>query len=274
MKRILVPTDFSKTAYEAFDFALQLSSALKAEVMVYHVIDLPASLLIEYPFHDDVIKEMKRQARANYSKWANKIDPKYTKVKFFVEQNSVISAITKFIEKENIDLVVMGTEGASGIAEIIIGSTTEKIVRLSKVPVFSIKKSVKLSNIKNIIFPSELTLHESSLATKVKELQDYFDAHLHIIYVNTPTNFKKGSEINALMNDYVKHYGFSNFSTHIVSDMFEQSGINAYTKNVSGALIAMGTHSKKGIAHFFTGSIAEDLVNHGEWPIWTYSIMK
>ncbi|MEQ8477199.1 universal stress protein [Fulvivirga sp.] len=274
MKRILVPTDFSKIAYEALKFAHEISKAYEAEIVVLHVVELPRNLLWNYPFQDDIIKEMKKQANINYLQWVKKVGSQNTNMEFHAVQNSVVPAINKFIKEEHIDLVVMGTQGTSGFSEFFIGSNTEKIVRFSKVPVFSIKKSVKISSIKNIIFPTELTLHESGLVNKVKELQADLKAHLHIVYVNTPTNFKIGNEIDALMDDYINHYGFDNFSTHVVSDMFEQAGINAYAKDVSGALIAMGTHSRKGLSHFFMGSIAEDLVNHGEWPIWTYSIEK
>lgn len=274
MKRILVPTDFSKTAYEALEFAIEISRADETEIMILHVVELPSNVLMNYPFQEDVIKEMKKQANIHYLDWVQEIGSQHANLKFHVVQSSVVETIIKFIKEEEIDLVVMGTQGISGLSEFFIGSNTEKVVRFSKAPVFSIKKCVKLSDIKNIIFPSELTLHESDLVNKVKELQAHFKAHLHIVYVNTPTNFKRGSEIHALMDDYIRHYGFEDFSTHIIADMYEQAGIDELAKNVSGGLIAMGTHSRKGLSHFFQGSIAEDLVNHAEWPIWTYSIRK
>lgn len=274
MKKILVPTDFSKTAKQALEFAIQLCDVYNAKIEILHVIEIPSTALMEYPFKGDLIKEMKKQANANYLKWIEKIKDNGAILDFHVEQNSVISEITKFIEEQKIDLVVMGTQGTSGISEFFVGSNTEKVVRFSHVPVFSIKKSVKLSSIKHIIFPTQLGLNESSLVNNVKDLQTHFKAHLHLVYVNTPTNFKKGNEIDALMSDYITHYRFDDFSSHVVSDMYEQAGINSYTKKISGALIAMGTHSRKGLSHWFAGSIAEDLVNHAECPIWTFSIKK
>jgi nucleotide-binding universal stress UspA family protein len=229
---------------------------------------------MNYPFQGDVIKEMKKQAKVNYLKWVAKIADHEAIFTFHSEQNAVVSEIINFIEKQKIDLVVMGTQGASGLTEFFVGSNTEKVVRFSQVPVFSIKKSVKFSFIKNIVFPTQLGLNETSLVNEVKDLQAHFKAHLHIVYVNTPANFKNSEVVNGLMEDYIKHYRFENFSSHIISDIYEQPGINAYTKELSGTIIAMGTHSRKGLSHFFTGSIAEDLVNHGKCPIWTYSIKK
>lgn len=272
MRTILVPTDFSKHALQALEFAIEISSAYKATIKVMHVVELPSTSLMDYPFHGEVIKEMKKQAEVYYSTWVNEVSDKSSIVEFEAVQDDVVPAIEKCINEESIDLVVMGTQGRSGLSELFVGSNTEKIVRRSKVPVFSVKKSIKADAIKHIIFPSELALNETRLVENVKHLQSVFNARLHIVYVNTPVAFKREGEINALMKDYIDHYRFKNYSTHLVSDMYEYAGIMAYSNEFDGVLIALGTHSRKGLAHFFRGSIAEDLINHEQCPIWTLSL--
>jgi nucleotide-binding universal stress UspA family protein len=276
MKRILVPTDFSNTALQALEFAIEIAPVYKAEITVLHIIELPTNILYNYPFQGDIIKEMKKKAELTYLKWSERFRDKFPDIRFHTEQSVLVSAIKNFIKDQEIDIVVMGTHGASGFSEFFVGSNTEKVVRLSEVPVFSIKKSVSSSSIKNIVFPTQLTLNETELVDRVKELQKHFDAHLHIVYVNTPSNFKKGNEIKALFDDYTEHYGFENHSTITVDDVNEQAGIMELANELPGVLIAMATHKRRGLAHFFVGSIAEDIVNQMEMdcPIWTYSIKK
>lgn len=269
MKHILVPTDFSKTALQAMQFAIEISDVYHAEIMALHIIELPTNILSEYPFQHEVVKEMKKQASANFDEWSKGLPGN---IVLETVQSSVVSGIESFIKEHAIDLIVMGTSGVSSLSEFFVGSNTEKIVRFSKVPVFSIKKSVKASAINNIVFPTQMALNETKLVEKVKELQQIFNAHLHILYVNTPTNFRSDKEINAMMKDYLTHYDFDNFSTKVVDDMYEQSGIMSFTNELKGVMIAMATHSRRGLAHFFKGSIAEDLVNHEDCPIWTYSL--
>ena len=274
MKRILVPTDFSQTASEALKFAVEIAKANKGQIFVYHVIELPTSIYYNYPFQKEVIEEMTKKANLQYNIWIDKLAHTSVPITFKTKQSVVVSSIEEFVKKNKIDLIVMGTQGASGIKEYIIGSNTEKVVRFSKVPVFAIKKSVKLSSIKHIVFPTLLELNETSVVKRVKELQTFFKARLHVLFVNTPVMFLKGDEIEANFDEYIKHYHLENYKVHIANDMYEQAGITAYVKAHKGSMIAMSTNSRRGLAHFFVGSIAEDIVNHVDCPIWTFSKKK
>ena len=84
--------------------------------------------------------------------------------------------IKKYIEDKKVDLVVMGTQGASGLKDFMVGSNAEKIVRSSTVPVISIKKIPKA--IKQIVFPTRPDLEQEELAMHVKDLQSFFRRHV------------------------------------------------------------------------------------------------
>jgi nucleotide-binding universal stress UspA family protein len=63
---------------------------------------------------------------------------------------------------------------------------------------------------------------------------------------------------------------FKNFKIHVYNDIDEQEGTLNFANEVGADMIAMGTHGRRGLAHLFTGSIAEDVVNHVQCPMWTY----
>lgn len=276
MKKILVPTDFSNVALDAFKFAVEVAVASGGEIKVLHVVEMPAAYAtdldgFDYSFDPQVLKVMHKNAAEKFAKW-EKYSAKLEKITFTVESGPPAVVIEQFIKKNKIDLVVMGTHGASGLKEFFIGSNTEKIVRFSKVPVFAIPKFTKLSSIKTIVFPTQLKLNETSLIAKVKDLQKFLGAKLKVIYVNTPVNFRKQHDIDGLLKDYVKHYALSNCDTSIVNDAYEQQGIIDFVKKIPGSMIAMSTHGRRGLSHFFNMSIAEEVVNHVNCPIWTFSI--
>jgi hypothetical protein len=67
----------------------------------------------------------------------------------------------------------------------------------------------------------------------------------------------------------VTRYMFSNCTTNIYNDLFEESGIVNFAHEVNADILVMGTHGRKGLSHIFAGSVTEDVVNHIDIPIWT-----
>lgn len=191
-------------------------------------------------------------------------------ISFAVVHGPTSAMIRDYIEDNKIDLVVMGTHGATGVSEFFVGSNTEKIVRFSKVPVFAIRKAPKVSSIKNIVFPTALELNQTDFIRKLKSLQEFFDAKLHVLYLNTPFNFIREGDLT----NYAKHYKLTNYTLNIRNDRYEPDGIISFVKEMKADMLAMATHGRKGLSHFISGSITEDVVNHVNCPIWTCVIKK
>jgi nucleotide-binding universal stress UspA family protein len=191
-----------------------------------------------------------------------------------IKYNSVLDSVLDVIGKGDIEIVIMGTKGASGLEEIIIGSNTEKVVRFSPVPVIAIRTAPDVKSITNIVFPNKLTLDQNKLVERVKNLQSFFNSKLHIVWINTPAHFVADTEVKERLEKFVKHYGLANCSLSIRNDINEETGIAAFAREIKADMIAMGTRGRTGLVHFFTGSIAEDVVNHIECPVWTYTTRK
>jgi nucleotide-binding universal stress UspA family protein len=276
MKKILVPCDFSEPAMEAFQFAVDLASHSGGKVVVLKVIDLPISTygasidMPLYTYSPSLLKDLEEEAKKSYKKMFAKFGKGSNNISFVVVHGPTSPMIRDYIVDKKIDLVVMGTHGATGAREFFIGSNTEKIVRFSKVPVFAIHKAITVSSVKNIVFPTSLELNQTDFVKKLKSLQEFFDAKLHILYLNTPFNFIREIELK----EYAKHYKFTNCELYIRNDRYEPDGITSFVKEIKGDMLAMATHGRKGLSHFVYGSITEDVVNHVECPIWTCVIKK
>ncbi len=274
MKRILVPCDFSDPAVQAFKFAVELALKSRGEIYLLNVVEVPVMhetvLMPTLYFEQSLMNEMKESAGKKFQKMKDKWAGEGVSVSTYVEFGSIITTIRQFIDEKKIDLVVMGTHGATGAREFLIGSNTEKIVRTSSVPVISIKKSVKLSSIKNIVFPNDLSLENEHLTLKVKELQNFFKATLHIVYVNSPAFFQRDIVTKAKLKDFAKRFMLKDYTLNVFNDVDQENGVNNFTKEIKGDMIAMATHGRRGISHLVSGSIAEDVVNHVDCPIWTY----
>ena len=276
MKKILVPCDFSSTAVHAFELAVDIAAKSKGEVLVLHAIEfVPAyetSFVAQpYVYNATAIEELEKEGRRNFEELLHSHPVESLPVSFYTDHGPITDTIKQFIDDNEIDLVVMGTHGTSGLREFFVGSNTEKIVRFSHAPVLAVKSPTTISSIRNIVFPTVPDLDQMNFVTKVKELQNFLNARLHILYINTPTNFLREKEIRSAFEDYVRHYQLSNYTLNIVTDTSERNSIINFTHEINADMIAMATHGRKGLAHFFAGSIAEDVVNHVDRPIWTYT---
>jgi hypothetical protein len=165
---------------------------------------------------------------------------------------------------------VIGTHGASGIREYVIGSNAEKVVRTSSVPVIAVKKNGG-GSIKNIIFPTNLSPASKELIAAVKELQNLFKAKLHILYINTLTKFNTDLITGSKLDEFVRSNKFKNYTVNIYNDMDEEKGISNFSSLFKNKMIAMSTHGRTGLGHLILRSFAEDVVNHVDCPVWTYA---
>jgi nucleotide-binding universal stress UspA family protein len=107
---------------------------------------------------------------------------------------------------------------------------------------------------------------------KVTELQKFFHATLHVLYVNTPPNFMRDEESRAALNDFAKEYQLTDYTLNVRNDPFEEDGIVQFASETKADMIAMATHGRRGLAHLFGGSIAEEVLVHSAFPLWTYTL--
>lgn len=276
MKKVLVPVDFSEESMNALRFAVDLTAKSGGEIGLLHIIAMP--VLQDSPrmpverYRGPLIDKMKTAAHFKFLQLIQEHNRENVRISTDVLVNNHIhQTIAKHAEKHNFDTVIMGTRGASGIREWIIGSNTEKLVRTCPVPVLAVKKYTPGLRVKNIVFPNMLdTEHQEDLVTKIKVLQNFFQAELHIVWINTPAVSKPDADVRQRLKEFARRYMLKDYTIHVFNFTDEETGILEFTRQINGDLIAMGTRGLKGIAHLLLGSVAEDLVNHVQYPVWTY----
>jgi nucleotide-binding universal stress UspA family protein len=278
MKRILVPTDFSLASKSSLKFAVALATRSKADIYVLHVNEVP--LLVEttfgiQPLSPDAEALQKVVVTANKAFDTMKKElPCDVSISFKTINDTVVSGIREYIDENDIDLVIMSTRGTSDIDDFFVGSTAEKIVRLSPVPVMSIPKETTFEDIKNIVFPSVLDFDQDDLIVRLKELQQLLNAKLHILLINTPEHFHSDQQAKEKLERFARHYELTNFTLNFRSHQSERTGILEFLNESHGDMIAMATHGRTGFMHIIKGSIAEDVLNRIDQPIWTWNISK
>lgn len=272
MNKILVPCDFSEPAINAFRFALNVCSRSAGTIHLIRVIELPVLhdtlLMPTLSVEQDFMDELKEKSASGFKKLTAKHNAGNVKVTSEIAFGHIIPSILENTGVE-FDTIIMGSHGTSGLSELFIGSTAEKVIRRSTVPVIIVKDRVD-ANIKNIVFPvTQETEKQEGLIAKVKELQRYFDATLHIVSINTPATFTSDTATRERLSSLVRNFGIKNCSVNIFNHENEEGGIFSFAKTIDADMVAMGTHGRRGLSHWASGSITEDVVNHAKIPIWT-----
>src|SRR6187551_2374221 len=152
MKKILIPTDFSKYADEAIEVGAQIAKKNGCEIFLIHMLELPGQMndAIKGETSIPEIMLFKRKAEETLKNIKNRPYLAGVKVTEVVRLDGAYHGINNYIKQNEIDLIIMGSHGASGINEILVGSNTEKVVRQSETPVLVIKNKINDFKIQNI----------------------------------------------------------------------------------------------------------------------------
>jgi nucleotide-binding universal stress UspA family protein len=282
MKTILVPIDFSPQSKHALDLAAEMARKGHIKIEAINIIEglTPSSFntmgdgISNYTEDEFFLKKLYDKTKENLQ---NLIDQgKYSglKISASVVVGNPYQSISKAIADHEANLVIMGTKGTSGIDEVLIGSNTEKVVRYAKCPVITLKSAVDFSKIQNIVLATNLNEEQPEVVKEIKKLQHLTGAKIHLVKVNTPNNFHTQRQFNKEFADYVQKYKLENCDTFLYNATSEEDGILSYAEDMQADLIAIGTHGRTGLLHLLSGSIAEDVVNHSQIPVWTLSLKK
>ena len=270
MKRILVPTDFSKYAYYAAEVAAGIAKRTGARVFLLHAVDMPHYSMNDRfgdaPDTAEGIFLLKR-AKQEFEKLISQDFFKEVDVAEVLQWENVYDTISEKAKEFEIDLIVMGSQGASGVKEFFIGSNTEKIVRTASCPVLTVKDRMENFDPAEIVFASNFWGEAEKTFAPMLSFIELFNPKVHLLKVITPANFESTDYTMKLMNDFVEATGIKNYTLNIYNEMIVEKGIHEFCDQVKADMVAIETHGRTGIAHFFRQSLAEDVANHSSRPV-------
>jgi nucleotide-binding universal stress UspA family protein len=277
MKRIIVPVDFSEHSEYALETAASLANEFDSELIVIHMLELSNAIIsaATESFSEEATFYLKL-AEQKFDAFLDKPYLNGITIKTLVKHFKVFSEVNDIASDLDADLIVMGSHGTSGVREVLVGSNTEKVVRHADIPVLVIKHNPILLDFENGVFASDFSDESIKPYLNARATFKKLGAKMHLVYVNSPDgNFKSSNEIDKFVAHFLKKAdgdldGLND--VNIVSDYSVEKGILNFANVIGADLIAVATHGRKGLAHFFEGSISEDLANHSTLPVMTFKI--
>lgn len=272
MKKILVPTDFSPIANKALDVAVNIARYNGATIELLNVSIYPIQdINTYYSLYgasgisiDDAWKSVLTEAKNEMQELISKYED--VKIKALVDESS-----EKFVDSvlnHKADLIVMGSNGADGFKEFFGGSNSEEVVRMASCPVLVVKGDIDSFEPRKVVFAIDFT-HEQFLKKAIYHLP-FKDAELHFLYVDTALKVIDYAEIKDKMKKMTDKLKLTDCKFIVQEATTVEAGILDYVEEIDADLVVMYTHGRTGIKHFFKGSIAEDVVNHANVPVFTF----
>ncbi|MBT8185438.1 MAG: universal stress protein, partial [Eudoraea sp.] len=233
MLRILLPTDFSDNSFNAISYALSLFKDTECSFYLLHTYT-PAIYRAEYVLHSPAqygLGDMYQAAsKTRLEEFQEKIttafpNPRHT-FTTHTAFNTLVEEVNEFVDEEQVDLIVMGTQGATGAKEIFIGTHTVHVIKRAKVPVLAIPTDFKYEKPKEILFPTdyEVDFKKDPLNMLLFIAKEHLSSVevLHASYGYELSDLQKNnkSKLDKILKD----------TTHLFHDWSNQEVIEAINK--------------------------------------------
>ena len=268
IKKILVPVDFSDCSINALRFAIEAAQQLKARLHLFHAYHIPIPVAeMTLAMDAKIVEDFQAKAEANYTELKKDI-PSLLEVtdSFEIEFAFAIDAIIKR-EQQDIDLVIMGTKGATGLREVLMGSLTADVISKSNIPILAIPGDAKSCEIRKIVFATDFNkVDDPSCWDIVEAIVEGFSASLDLLHVNPnlgATSVEKAEEAFHL-DQYLKE---TEHEFQFVTEKDVEKGINDFVNNNQVDMLILMPQKHNLFGKLFHQSVTKKMAYHTHIPM-------
>ena len=273
MHKILVPTDFSKNATKAITYASEVAQKTGATIYLMHSIEPTINMAT---MQTDSSKPKVVSERTSMLKFSgDSVKALYPGVKVLTHLSggSTLDSILHFSEKENIDMIIMGTTGASGLKKLFMGSVAAGTIAKTIIPVLTIPASYSVEEPDAILFATNHFEKNKNILKKIMDMSKLFYAAVHVVVFKEKDGEKYADLIynEEQLNDYLSFLK-ETFPTVIFKgkllegDDFEMS-IEQYSEEQGIDIITMVTYPKSFMERLLQKSVTKQMAFHSTIPI-------
>ncbi|MCK0159247.1 universal stress protein [Allomuricauda sp. F6463D] len=272
MIKVVLPTDFSENAFSAISYAVKLFEKSTCIFYLVHAYTPPvyrADYALGSPGQLGLPDTEKYKAEEALDKIRTKIKTKFNVPThdFVIHAafNSLEDEIASISQKENIDLVVMGTQGATGAKEILFGSNTIHVIQKTGIPVLAVPSDYEYKPPFNVLFPTDYEVdYKKANVDFLLEYCKLWRSKLHIMHVTSSDGLD--SEQAAQKTDLEGMLLEQNYQFYDLPDQELISAINGFQKENPVELLAMVKNKHSFIERLFVEPIIKNIGLHAKVP--------
>lgn len=275
--RILVPTDFSNHAADAFHHAVLLGSKYNAEITLLHADEFSVSPLGALGVKGDFLATYQAKKEEFLQEQFRQLigeirDPSAT-IRWMIIPGRAYKVIVEESEKQEYDLIVIATRGLTHLSTHLIGGTTERVVRLSRQPVLSIQeRPLKGSKVDSILCPTDLSPAANVALSYALSIALQNEAPLYIQYISELEKPEKDDDVRKRMPNLLEHHPDAakvKVQYILDRDVDPSNSIIRFAEDREIGLIVMSTHGRKGLRRVYIGNTTAEVVRQSRRPVLT-----
>jgi nucleotide-binding universal stress UspA family protein len=270
--KILIPTDFSPLSKVAVRYAVKLGKKLKAELVILTVISLdgpPGRGVLNVKYLEDKLTENSVEDSARLiSEIRSEIKGKINITSQVVRGYPVENVVANYAHHNDIDIIVMGTKGATGLKKIVLGSNAVAVINKSNIPVIVIPEFARFTNLKDIIYATDILNIKDELKTVVSFAKE-FNATVHILHVVSPIGEGK-LDIKQTVVKLTKAMEYKKITITVSLHEDAAEGIDQYVIKHKADMLVMFTHELTFFKRIFGQSVTREMAFLSNVPLLTF----
>ena len=266
--KLLLLTDFSPLSALAVEYAVRLAGPLEADFTVMNVVRLegiPKANLKMKTIEKSLLQLSQEEGEKLIEKVKREIKGKYT-IRFkAIRTYTVADAVRRYVEKNKVNMVVMGSRGASTFKKIRLGGTTVSVIDVCKAPVLAIPELAQFTGLKNLVYASDLKNVSKELDI-ITEFAAIFGSNVHMIHV-LPVMDKKAEEEKENVLRLVHAHSYKKLDFKIILDEYVPGAIDRYIQQTKSDLLTTFTHTLSLEEKLFAKSVTRKRAYLGTIPL-------
>ena len=264
--KILIPTDHSMLARRAAEYAVSLSANIDAEFVILHC---DGAARPSYSFInklDDIVRQEAMKTGNELIESIIESTGIHANITYDFLFEDLIDVLDKYAEKNDIDLIVMGTKGETVVKNRLFGSTASGVLEHISTPTLFIPANAETNQPQNIAFATDLTNVDEEIEELIAFAQ-FFNATIHVVHVYPdmidPTTFDE----EATKLELIAKTSYPKITFNAVMDSDIISGLDKFVESDHPDLIAMFTYKTGILEYLFNTSYTEEMTMHSKTPL-------
>ena len=260
---ILVPTDFSGFSNHAFRFACRIANKAGANITLFHVVEPPYNFATAVK---GMLDMMEKNARSRMKILIEECDADI-KISTQIRHGRTSSEILDCAERENVNMVVMGSRGQGRLSRAVLGSVSQTIAQELTIPLFLIPEAKGEPDIETFIFSSDFRPDDPDHYLYTSSVADFFNASISIVHMSPDDNF----------DERIRHLGFTeilrdetgddSLNIEIVKGDSLLHGIAEYVDRHKKSALVFNRYRKSVLQKLFKKNHTDEIVVYADLPL-------
>jgi len=262
--KILVPTDLSENADQALAFAKQMVLRTGGEILLlfsyYAVYDFAAQAT-------QIIHQIEKDAKKQLKKTVKTVREEGLEINYVIAQGTVSTTVTQVARQEGIDLIVMGTQGASGLKKALLGSNTTDVIKEANIPVLAIPAGADFGRMKEITVAVELRKEDPRTMERLIDLTGNLKMPYEILHIEESDDFDRAISFKGLQSHLTESFPQVHFDYFNMRDENFNQGLEKFLQDHPHCMLVMFSKTKTFFEQLFNKSQSVEMAYHTHVPL-------